>query len=191
MKYCSHCGKEIADEAVVCIGCGCAVQNTQTDTTLSATDTSEKKTKFCSNCGKEIDKNAVICIGCGCAVADYQKEVTKDENQQKEYKPSGLKKASIILISITIVLQAVACLIFIGYLIDLYVAFPVDLFKEMFLYLLPCLIIGILPLAWYIPMALNLAKKTEEGEPISTGFKVLILIFVNLIAGILLLCDKD
>lgn len=25
MKYCSKCGKEIADEAVICIGCGCAV----------------------------------------------------------------------------------------------------------------------------------------------------------------------
>ena len=24
MKFCSHCGKEIADEAVVCPGCGCA-----------------------------------------------------------------------------------------------------------------------------------------------------------------------
>ena len=26
MKYCQHCGKEIVDEAVVCPGCGCAVQ---------------------------------------------------------------------------------------------------------------------------------------------------------------------
>ena len=25
MKYCSHCGKEIVDEAVVCPGCGCGV----------------------------------------------------------------------------------------------------------------------------------------------------------------------
>lgn len=25
MKYCSHCGKEIADKAIVCIHCGCAV----------------------------------------------------------------------------------------------------------------------------------------------------------------------
>lgn len=25
MKYCSHCGKEIMDEAVVCVNCGCAV----------------------------------------------------------------------------------------------------------------------------------------------------------------------
>lgn len=25
MKYCTHCGKELPDEAVLCIGCGCAV----------------------------------------------------------------------------------------------------------------------------------------------------------------------
>lgn len=25
MKYCTHCGKEIMDEAVICVGCGCAV----------------------------------------------------------------------------------------------------------------------------------------------------------------------
>ena len=25
MKYCTHCGKELMDEAVICVGCGCAV----------------------------------------------------------------------------------------------------------------------------------------------------------------------
>lgn len=25
MKYCSHCGKQILDEAIICPGCGCAV----------------------------------------------------------------------------------------------------------------------------------------------------------------------
>ena len=25
MKYCTHCGKELLDEAVICPGCGCAV----------------------------------------------------------------------------------------------------------------------------------------------------------------------
>ncbi len=32
MKYCSKCGKELLDEAVICVGCGCAVgeQNNQT-----------------------------------------------------------------------------------------------------------------------------------------------------------------
>ncbi len=26
MKYCTHCGKELFDEAVICIGCGCPVE---------------------------------------------------------------------------------------------------------------------------------------------------------------------
>ncbi len=26
MKYCTHCGKEILDEAVICVGCGCATE---------------------------------------------------------------------------------------------------------------------------------------------------------------------
>lgn len=32
MKFCSKCGKELLDEAEICVGCGCAVggQNTQT-----------------------------------------------------------------------------------------------------------------------------------------------------------------
>ena len=28
MKYCSNCGKEIMDEAVICPGCGCATTET-------------------------------------------------------------------------------------------------------------------------------------------------------------------
>ena len=30
--YCRKCGKEIDDQAIVCIGCGCAVQETKKDT---------------------------------------------------------------------------------------------------------------------------------------------------------------
>ena len=28
MKYCSHCGKEVLENAVVCLNCGCAIENT-------------------------------------------------------------------------------------------------------------------------------------------------------------------
>lgn len=33
MKYCTHCGKELLDEAVICVGCGCLVgeQKIQTE----------------------------------------------------------------------------------------------------------------------------------------------------------------
>lgn len=37
MKFCTHCGKEIMDEAVICVGCGCAVEG-QTQTTYVAQD---------------------------------------------------------------------------------------------------------------------------------------------------------
>ena len=30
MKYCTKCGNEMLDEAVVCVKCGCAVNNTAT-----------------------------------------------------------------------------------------------------------------------------------------------------------------
>ncbi len=33
MKYCTHCGKELLDEAVVCVGCGCSVSGQNTKTT--------------------------------------------------------------------------------------------------------------------------------------------------------------
>jgi hypothetical protein len=30
MKYCQKCGKEIADEAIICLNCGCSTQGEQT-----------------------------------------------------------------------------------------------------------------------------------------------------------------
>ena len=36
MKYCSKCGKEIMDDAVICTGCGCAVEDTQQKKTVVA-----------------------------------------------------------------------------------------------------------------------------------------------------------
>ena len=35
MKYCSHCGKELNDEAVVCVGCGCSVHAKNTSNNKS------------------------------------------------------------------------------------------------------------------------------------------------------------
>ena len=40
--FCTKCGKEIADEAVICIGCGCAVKNSKN---VSAVQKTEDKTQ--------------------------------------------------------------------------------------------------------------------------------------------------
>ena len=35
MKFCSHCGKEIDDNAVICPGCGCPVQSATANNTAA------------------------------------------------------------------------------------------------------------------------------------------------------------
>ena len=39
MKFCQHCGKELQDEAVICVHCGCSVQATP-DTEVKSVDES-------------------------------------------------------------------------------------------------------------------------------------------------------
>lgn len=51
--------------------------------------------------------------------------------------------------------------------------------------------IYIIPLAWCIPMTVSYFKKVKNGQPVSTGFKVCSLLFVSMLGGIFMLCDKD
>lgn len=48
----------------------------------------------------------------------------------------------------------------------------------------------IIPLAWCLPMTISYNKKIKAGIPVSVGFKICTLLFVNTIAGILMLCDN-
>lgn len=50
--------------------------------------------------------------------------------------------------------------------------------------------IGLITLAWLIPMTVHIHKREKSNEPLSVGFKICTLIFCNVIAGILLLCDS-
>ena len=56
--------------------------------------------------------------------------------------------------------------------------------------IISCVMFGwtLLPLAWKLPMTIILSDKLKNGEEITTGFKVCVLLFGNVIAGILLLC---
>lgn len=49
----------------------------------------------------------------------------------------------------------------------------------------------LIPLAWCLPMTISYCRKLKRGEPIGTGFKVCSLLFVSLVGGILMLCDKE
>ena len=36
MKYCSHCGAEVKDEAVVCVHCGCSLETEKEESSVFA-----------------------------------------------------------------------------------------------------------------------------------------------------------
>ncbi|MGN0467756.1 MAG: zinc-ribbon domain-containing protein [Acutalibacteraceae bacterium] len=53
--YCRNCGKEIADNAAVCIHCGVSTRDGK---------------KFCPNCGAATADNAVVCVSCGVSLSN-------------------------------------------------------------------------------------------------------------------------
>lgn len=59
--------------------------------------------------------------------------------------------------------------------------------------IISCVVTGfyLIPLAWTIPMTIHYCNKIKNNEPVGTGFKICTLLFVNTVAGILMLCDKD
>ena len=106
--------------------------------------------KFCTHCGAELVDDAVVCTSCGRLIAS---------NPVAPKPESGLSTAAKVLMILGTVIMA-----FTTYGIGL---------------------------AWCIPMTVSYFKKIKNGLPISTGFKVCSLLFVSMIGGILMLCDKD
>lgn len=49
----------------------------------------------------------------------------------------------------------------------------------------------LLPLAWCLPITISVFNSMKEKRPVSTGLSVCTLLFVNLIAGICLLCMEN
>lgn len=48
--FCRNCGSEVAEQAVVCVACGCAPRNGR---------------NYCQNCGAETNPAAEVCLKCG------------------------------------------------------------------------------------------------------------------------------
>lgn len=123
--------------------------------------------KFCQKCGKEIADEAVICPGCGCAVEGAAKPQASGGND-------GLAVAAKVFLILGCITD--------GWLYLLHIIF----FGGLAIFLVP-----FLPLAWCLPITISICGRMKRNEPVGTGLKVCALLFVNLIAGILLLCRND
>lgn len=109
--------------------------------------------KYCTHCGAQIDDAAVVCPKCGCATEEFNANSAAVAAE----KDSTLNT----VIKVFMVLGCIAtcwCLI---------------------------------PLAWTIPMTVSFFNRVRDGRKVDVGFKVCTLLFVNLVAGICLLCRDE
>ena len=60
MRYCTHCGKEVADEAVICLNCGCRIGG------VYATDTQRPQPILIEDT-EEDSGTATVAMICGIA----------------------------------------------------------------------------------------------------------------------------
>lgn len=124
--------------------------------------------KFCSKCGNQLVDEAVVCPKCGCAVDGASIKVTSPQGQPATQGPSATQEQPTPHESTMSTLAKVFMII--GTVVGG----------------LSCI-----PLAWCLPMTISYCNKLKRGEPVSTAFKVCSLLFVNLLAGIFMLCDND
>lgn len=106
--------------------------------------------KYCTHCGAEVEDEAVVCLHCGCSPGIYGEIQlkTKDDTMQT-------------IIKVFLIIGCVS----LGW--------------------------AIIPLAWCIPITVSIFRKLKSGEPISMGLKICTLLFVNIVAGICLLCSEE
>ena len=129
--------------------------------------------KYCTKCGSEIADEAVICPKCGCAV----------DNVKPTASVNGMKIAT----KVFLILSCVSCCVTAIIYFILGIVALTDGNGGMFIAsLLFCL-----PPMWIVPMTVNYFSKVKKGEAVGVGFKVCTLIFVNIVAGILMLCDEQ
>lgn len=125
--------------------------------------------KYCSHCGAEIEDEAAICVHCGCATNDNKPKAANN----------NMGKIALIFMIIGCIGTPLSVLTqILGFF---------DSAETMILGIIG-IIIGLLPLAWCIPMTVHFSRKYKNGESVGVGFKVCTLLFVNLIAGILMFC---
>lgn len=182
MKYCDKCGAEMLDEAVMCVKCGNMV---------SAEGKSKEMVyneRYCTKCGAKVFQETVVCPHCGCPMENANVGKGKEKNK-------GIDIAIKVLLILTIVGLAFCGFMYLISLIGFSMMPDIGATPEEMSYVLSMLIVMVVlclpPLAWVIPMSIIILKKMKNKEPIGVGLKICTLIFVNTIAGILLLCKNE
>lgn len=116
--------------------------------------------KICSKCGAQNQDDAIVCSACNRVIYSESTISSTQTFTQPAQSVSPSALSTVAMVFMIIGTVAMA--------------------------LCTCCV----GLAWCLPMTISYNKCRKKGIPVSTGFKVCSLIFVNTVAGILMLCDK-
>lgn len=133
---------------------------------------------YCKNCGSELTDGAEYCSNCGTKVTEtYQSSTISNTTTTDLNKKTGLHIGAFVFMVISIFSVCGSAL----------TIWASNIYLENTGYMMFSTLIS---LAWIIPMTIKVyrAKSTTE---LTMGFKICTLLFVNVIAGILLICDSN
>ena len=81
--FCRNCGKEIDEQAAICVGCG--YKNGDGN-------------KYCFHCGEKVDEGASVCLKCGYSLAKKQKNEKNGtiDGEEVEYSEKSRLTAGLL-----------------------------------------------------------------------------------------------
>lgn len=178
--YCIKCGNQIANGSRFCPNCGCPVENAETQSQSQQIDKVNNSTSesYITTHTIPLDSNVQ----------------TAQPTQAK--KKSSLQKTAKVFLVLSCIGVAVVTLILL--LFFLYFKNLMATYLEMTEYLveydkviLIYLFIVSLLFCECLFMTIYYFSATKANKPVGLGYKLSVLFFVNIIAGILMLNDKD
>lgn len=104
MKYCSHCGNQLADEAVICPQCGCAAGG-------AAQIKNENNSDVIAILGFVFSFITAL-VGLVLSVIAYKSAVAEDNKRNKNFAVAGIVISSVSLGSVVIAVFIYVILLF-------------------------------------------------------------------------------
>ena len=136
--------------------------------------------KYCTHCGNQILNEAEVCPKCGCAVNEVKK-VSNISDIEKSKIFQLIAKIFMLIALAGCFVDAIRTL-----LTSIWNVIGGGVFENTYK-----IIVSLIPLIWIIPMTIHYFKVTSRKQSVGLAFKVCTLIFVNLVAGVLMLCETN
>ena len=94
MKYCTKCGHELVDEAIVCVGCGCVLEDIKISSNISGM---KKASKILMIVGTVLTWLWIIPLSwCIPMTVSYCKKVNRGEHISTGFKVCSLLFVSLV-----------------------------------------------------------------------------------------------